>query len=235
MSPDRRDGEVRIHNRWRQRTIRSGHNVSLQLRIEQGQRSAWWQVQIPWMAVLAGEFPGREVHDRVAAWTQLAADLRSGRVVSLCPCSCLCLLSWYPHSGLYQSMWRLAYVACRCPSALEFSNVVSPFRLKRPRSLRSLLPIDWDQPLSCRSSSFIGETTVMNIPAHPTSLGLVGIGQLLVPFLLRLACRPSGLSTRSCTLVGIPATTPPSRSPITGDHSLSSTTAGRVSLDPHSL
>jgi hypothetical protein len=210
----------------------------LQLRIEQGQRSAWWQVQIRRLAVLAGEFPGREVHDRVAAWTQLAADLRSGRVVSLCPCSCLCLLFWYFHSGLHQSMWQLAYVACRCPSALEFSNILSPLRLKRPRSLRSPLPIDWDQPLGRRSSSFIGETTVVNLPAHPTSLGLVGIGQLLVPFLLRLACRLSGppaLRPLHWQLyAGRHSCTHPAFS-ITDDHSLSSTTAGRVSLDPRSL
>jgi hypothetical protein len=81
MSPDRRDVEVRIHNRFRQRAVRTGQNVSHQLRVEQGQRSAWWQVQIRRMAVLAGEFPGREVDARVTAWTQLAADLRSGRVV----------------------------------------------------------------------------------------------------------------------------------------------------------
>jgi hypothetical protein len=81
MSPDRRDVEVRIHNRFRQRTVRTGQNISHQLRVEQGQRLASWQVQIRRMAVLAEEFPGREVDARVAAWTQLAADLRSSRVV----------------------------------------------------------------------------------------------------------------------------------------------------------
>jgi hypothetical protein len=34
----------------------------------------WWRVQI-------GEFSGREVDARVAAWTLLAANLRSGTVI----------------------------------------------------------------------------------------------------------------------------------------------------------
>jgi hypothetical protein len=46
----------------------------------------------------------------------------------------------------------------------------------------------------------------MNPPVHTTSLGLVGNWQLLVAFLLRLACRPSGLSGR--TPVGIPPREP---------------------------
>jgi hypothetical protein len=61
----------------------------------------------------------------------------------------------------------------------------------------------------------------MNPPVHPTSLGLVGNWQLLVAFLLRLACRPSGLSGR--TPVGIPAREPRSlghqRSLAFGHHS----------------
>jgi hypothetical protein len=63
---------------------------------------------------------------------------------------------------------------------------------------------------------------VMNPSVHPTSLGLVGNWQLLVAFLLRLACRPflplwpyAGRHTRAH-----PA------SPITDDHSLSGTTPG---------
>jgi hypothetical protein len=50
----------------------------------------------------------------------------------------------------------------------------------------------------------------MNPPIHPTSLGAVGNWQLLVAFLLHLACRPSGLSGR--TPVGIPARAPLARS-----------------------
>jgi hypothetical protein len=61
----------------------------------------------------------------------------------------------------------------------------------------------------------------MNPPVHSTSLGLVGNWQLLVAFLLRLACRPSGLSGR--TPVGIPAREPRSlghqRSLAFGHHS----------------
>jgi hypothetical protein len=61
----------------------------------------------------------------------------------------------------------------------------------------------------------------MNPPVHPTSLGLVGNWQLLVAFLLRLSCRPSGLSGR--TPVGIPAREPRSlghqRSLAFGHHS----------------
>jgi hypothetical protein len=66
----------------------------------------------------------------------------------------------------------------------------------------------------------------MNPPVHPTSLGLVGNWQLLVAFLLRLACRPSGLSGR--TAVGIPARTPALS--ITDDHSLAGTTPGGATL-----
>jgi hypothetical protein len=39
----------------------------------------WWRVQIRRMAVLAGDFLGREVDARVAAWTWWAADESSDK------------------------------------------------------------------------------------------------------------------------------------------------------------
>jgi hypothetical protein len=67
------------------------------------------------------------------------------------------------------------------------------------------------------------EPDVMNPPVHPTSLGLVGNWQLLVAFLLRLACRPL------CPYAGRhPRARTPARS-VTNDHSLSGTTPGGAS------
>jgi hypothetical protein len=68
----------------------------------------------------------------------------------------------------------------------------------------------------------------MNPPVHPTSLGLVGNWQLLVAFLLRLACRPSGLSGR--TPVGIPA-----REPRSLDHRRSLALSPTITRSPASL
>jgi hypothetical protein len=78
----------------------------------------------------------------------------------------------------------------------------------------------------------------MNPPVPPTSLGLVGHWQLLVAFLLRLACRPCGLSGR--TPVDIPARAPLARSPtitrpITADHSLPDSALGGAPPEPPSV
>jgi hypothetical protein len=64
---------------------------------------------------------------------------------------------------------------------------------------------------------------VMNLPVHPTSLGLVGNWQLLVAFRLRLACRPL------LPLWPYAGRHPRARTPalsITNDHSLAGTTPG---------
>jgi hypothetical protein len=61
------------------------------------------------------------------------------------------------------------------------------------RRMSPILRITWVFILRCASQSYSFERhgyVVMNPPVHPTSLGLVGNWQLLVAFLLRLACRP---------------------------------------------
>ncbi|KAA8892560.1 hypothetical protein FN846DRAFT_915257 [Sphaerosporella brunnea] len=61
MSPDQRDVQVRLANRWRQRIARRAASQARYIRawgrVDQERRRRWWRQQIQQLAVLAGEFP----------------------------------------------------------------------------------------------------------------------------------------------------------------------------------